>query len=74
MALRDLVDEFEIELDLDNVSTLYDYATCQYINRTTDAAEPWPDFSQLGKIGKLQDENKIMQVKGNRRGEGLPLY
>ena len=60
------IDEFEVDIDVSERMTMYDYGTCRYLHRTASHPPGWRHV-QLVHLGGTdhidkQDENMMMQV------------
>ena len=63
--MKELVDGFDIELDLSDCTQLYDYATCQEVCRQEGKDWDKTQFTGLGGTDHIgeEDENMMLQVK-----------
>ena len=61
------IDEFEVDVDVSERMTMYDYATCCFVHRTPQDEPGWrPEhFARLGGTDHIakHDENMMMQVR-----------
>ena len=56
------IEEFDIEINIDDRTELYDYATCQEVKKGDNSQEWDPlQFTRLG-IASAHDESKKLQV------------
>lgn len=62
--MQDLIEEFEVDIDVSDRERLYDYATCRYINRKSGEKWEAEHFHPYGGTNHVEaaDENMMLQV------------